>query len=722
MTADDPTRARPADDDRIRAHADLVYGTCLRLTGNAQDAADVSQEVFVAWMRHQGRIRGPLAAWLHGTARRRSLDWLRRHHRRADHERRAAAEVPPAAAPEQASAAALRTALDAALAELDPRQRTLVIEHHLMGLSQAALAARWRISQMTVSRHLERARERLRKSLARHGVTGGAVPGAGDPLTALAALAAATPCPHALAAPLLAHARVLGAKSLVGAGTLMPWWATWTGLAAAGLAAALVLGLAGGLAWRETVAAGLPADPTGAMIAQLGMEASATAPAPGPALPHRYRSIEILIARLPPVDEARQARIRAFLTRDDAGPAWQWLTIDDDTFMVSRRKGLLAAPFHDVAANDARVIAATAPLFDDLRAGGSISRAGWLARDYREGRIRCCADLAREPTGAEFDTTIYLLWALGRRAHAGVGRAQALADIDTLAAAMQRYPTDVQETLFDGVGVDRQRDDIYLGLVLHGDLDDADIARWCAEPAREPDFLAVGVVNEGLLWTIPGIEDFARSGAPHPPWTYDPAQRPNPWEWFTLPRRQRDTAACVGQLARAQRAIRGQDTLGAIFPLPARVASYGDAPWVATVLEETALARAKHTAKRVLALLVTATRHGRPLPDSLAGISGLADDDGLIGGSAATYGLLYQKLSPTRFRLDLDRHGRTPTYADPVLLDYLSYFNQPGDDFTTKVAPDSDSARIAWETDTAALPASASAPAAAEPAPPRADN
>ena len=126
---------RPSDDAEIRAHADLVFRTCLRLTGNAQDAADVSQEVFVAWLRARGAIRGPLGAWLHGTARQRSLDFLRRGHRRVRNEQQA--ELPT----DLASDDSWRTHLDEALTALDGTSRALVIEHHLLGRSRTLGAA-----------------------------------------------------------------------------------------------------------------------------------------------------------------------------------------------------------------------------------------------------------------------------------------------------------------------------------------------------------------------------------------------------------------------------------------------------------------------------------------------------------------------------------------------------------------------------------------------------
>lgn len=197
----------PPDDAQIHAHADMVFRICMRVTGNAQDAADVSQEVFIAWMQARGTIRGPVGAWLHGVARLRSLEFLRRNHRRSNHERQSEAPVVPA------EDLAWRGQLDEALSELDDTSRAMVIEHHLLGVEQADLAARFRCTQATVSRRISKAMDRLRAVLERRGIT--AAP-AMIPLW-LANEASQPPCPADLLQPLLAHAHVAGA-----AGMLLP--------------------------------------------------------------------------------------------------------------------------------------------------------------------------------------------------------------------------------------------------------------------------------------------------------------------------------------------------------------------------------------------------------------------------------------------------------------------------------------------------------------------
>jgi RNA polymerase sigma-70 factor (ECF subfamily) len=64
----------------VRRHQAPVYNFCLRLLGQADDAADVAQETFVQLYSHLARLdeREPLAPWLFRVARNRCIDVLRR--------------------------------------------------------------------------------------------------------------------------------------------------------------------------------------------------------------------------------------------------------------------------------------------------------------------------------------------------------------------------------------------------------------------------------------------------------------------------------------------------------------------------------------------------------------------------------------------------------------------------------------------------------------------
>jgi RNA polymerase sigma-70 factor (ECF subfamily) len=57
-----------------------IYNFCLRMVGQAEDAADVAQETFVQLYQHLHRLNvdDPVAPWLYRVARNRCLDVLRR--------------------------------------------------------------------------------------------------------------------------------------------------------------------------------------------------------------------------------------------------------------------------------------------------------------------------------------------------------------------------------------------------------------------------------------------------------------------------------------------------------------------------------------------------------------------------------------------------------------------------------------------------------------------
>lgn len=71
---------REAFDALYRRYAPRVYGTALRLTGRAEEAEDVLQEVFLQLARHAAGLRRgmALAAWLYRTTMNRSFDLLRK--------------------------------------------------------------------------------------------------------------------------------------------------------------------------------------------------------------------------------------------------------------------------------------------------------------------------------------------------------------------------------------------------------------------------------------------------------------------------------------------------------------------------------------------------------------------------------------------------------------------------------------------------------------------
>ena len=151
----------------VRRYAGPVYGTCLRVVGNAHDAEDVAQECFLELARKAGSIVSSLSGWLHTAATRRAIDAIRRSSRRRRHEERAMSQHNHASEPTWAELAPL---VDEALEGLPELLREPLVRHYLEGRSQGDIAAGLGVSQSTVSRRIERALDGLRATLRERGV------------------------------------------------------------------------------------------------------------------------------------------------------------------------------------------------------------------------------------------------------------------------------------------------------------------------------------------------------------------------------------------------------------------------------------------------------------------------------------------------------------------------------------------------------------------------
>ncbi|HEX8003768.1 MAG TPA: sigma-70 family RNA polymerase sigma factor [Mycobacteriales bacterium] len=168
-------------DALVRATYADVYALAYRLVRDRDEAADVTQEVFVRVMRSVVGFRGESAfgTWLHRVTVNTALTSLRKRSRRAQPGREAFGApdsvdtiVDPDAGPEErAERAELLARAEAAVAALPESSRTIVVLRDVEGLSTAEVAAATGLSETAVKVRLFRARERLRASLADSAVT-----------------------------------------------------------------------------------------------------------------------------------------------------------------------------------------------------------------------------------------------------------------------------------------------------------------------------------------------------------------------------------------------------------------------------------------------------------------------------------------------------------------------------------------------------------------------
>ena len=155
----------------VQAHADSVYGLAYRLTGNQQDAEDLTQETFMRVFRSLKSYRpGTFEGWLHRITTNLFLDMVR--HRQVirmealpeNYDR-----VPGTLkTPEQAvDDAMLDPDFDIALAELQPDYRAVVVLCDVVGLTYEEIASTLGLKMGTVRSRIHRARSSLRATLER---------------------------------------------------------------------------------------------------------------------------------------------------------------------------------------------------------------------------------------------------------------------------------------------------------------------------------------------------------------------------------------------------------------------------------------------------------------------------------------------------------------------------------------------------------------------------
>jgi RNA polymerase sigma-70 factor (ECF subfamily) len=175
VTDDLVARAQAGDQtafrDLYRQHAGRVYALCLRLTGDARDAEERTQDVFVRVWDKLRSFRGESAfsSWMHRLAVNVVLNERRTTGRR---ERRVmSAEDPDNVLGAQRAAplhaAGLSIDLERAIAELPDGAREVFVLFDIEGYGHAEIAQLTGVAEGTSKAQLFRARRLLREKLER---------------------------------------------------------------------------------------------------------------------------------------------------------------------------------------------------------------------------------------------------------------------------------------------------------------------------------------------------------------------------------------------------------------------------------------------------------------------------------------------------------------------------------------------------------------------------
>ena len=152
-----------AFEELYRENAGRIYALCLRMCGDAAQAEDLTQDVFIRAWKSLGSFRGEsqLSTWLHKLAVNICLNWLNRGGKRV--KRNVQLDDLSVLEERRHDSPEARMDLERAIATLPPRARQVFVLHDVEGYRHEDIARMSGIAVGTVKAQLHRARRLLQQ-------------------------------------------------------------------------------------------------------------------------------------------------------------------------------------------------------------------------------------------------------------------------------------------------------------------------------------------------------------------------------------------------------------------------------------------------------------------------------------------------------------------------------------------------------------------------------
>ena len=154
----------------VRQTHRTVFSFAFRIVGNAEDAADVTQDVYVRVWRSIRSFRGEsqFGSWLYRITSNAALTHLKRRQRQGDPVD--PVDLPEVPGPDRVQQADDAAALEQALKVLPPEQRAVIVMKDVYGMTCEQIGKELGSTEGAIKVRLFRARHRLADLLAGEGV------------------------------------------------------------------------------------------------------------------------------------------------------------------------------------------------------------------------------------------------------------------------------------------------------------------------------------------------------------------------------------------------------------------------------------------------------------------------------------------------------------------------------------------------------------------------
>jgi RNA polymerase sigma-70 factor (ECF subfamily) len=167
-----------AFDQLVSKYRESIFSIIYNLTGNREDASDLTQITFIKAFQAIGRFRGRSAffTWLYRIALNATMSFLKKNRNRrfinyeTVHESASSSEIVEKLTAKGRTEKGilvqeLQERLNESLQKLSPKHRTVVILHEIEGLEHAAIAEVTKTSVGTVRSRLHYAKQQLQSYL-----------------------------------------------------------------------------------------------------------------------------------------------------------------------------------------------------------------------------------------------------------------------------------------------------------------------------------------------------------------------------------------------------------------------------------------------------------------------------------------------------------------------------------------------------------------------------